>query len=108
MLLRFGLAKVDYEESQVGGGGGGNMYKDRAKIRRDQVGIDTSHIAEKRVEITSTTASTSFASVHEPISEENVGKKMLLKMGWKEGVGIGKKHSGIVEPVCKCFFFCSN
>ena len=33
------------------------------------------------------------------LPEENVGHKMLKKLGWKTGEGLGKKSSGITEPV---------
>lgn len=33
------------------------------------------------------------------IPEENVGHKMLAKMGWKEGDSLGKTNTGILEPV---------
>jgi len=33
------------------------------------------------------------------ITEENVGHKMLAKMGWKEGDSLGKSNAGILEPV---------
>lgn len=32
---------------------------------------------------------------------ENVGFRMLEKMGWKEGEGLGANAQGIVEPVGK-------
>merc|ERR1712038_620565 len=32
---------------------------------------------------------------------ENVGFKMLEKMGWKEGEGLGSEGQGIVQPVNK-------
>ena len=36
---------------------------------------------------------------HSPISDDNRGRRMLKKMGWKEGEGLGKDNAGIAEPV---------
>lgn len=33
-----------------------------------------------------------------PIHEENVGHKMLTKLGWS-GKGLGVKEQGVVEPI---------
>lgn len=35
------------------------------------------------------------------IKEDNIGFKMLQKLGWTEGEGLGSSGSGIVEPVNK-------
>ena len=35
------------------------------------------------------------------ITCENVGFKMLQKMGWKEGEGLGSEGQGIKDPVNK-------
>lgn len=35
------------------------------------------------------------------IKEDNIGFKMLQKLGWTEGEGLGTSGSGIVEPVNK-------
>lgn len=32
-------------------------------------------------------------------NSNNIGAKMLLKMGWKEGEGLGKDRKGITEPI---------
>ena len=37
-----------------------------------------------------------------PISSENIGHKLLKKMGWSEGESLGKENTGIHEPVCTC------
>ena len=33
------------------------------------------------------------------IPTENKGHKLLAKMGWKEGEGLGKANAGIQQPV---------
>lgn len=35
------------------------------------------------------------------LKEDNIGFKMLQKLGWSEGQGLGSNGSGIVEPVNK-------
>ncbi|KAJ3334199.1 hypothetical protein HDU76_006571 [Blyttiomyces sp. JEL0837] len=35
----------------------------------------------------------------EGIGEENIGNKMLQKLGWKEGTGLGARGNGIVAPI---------
>lgn len=35
------------------------------------------------------------------LKEDNVGFKMLKKLGWSEGQGLGASASGIIEPVNK-------
>ncbi|XP_014205195.1 angiogenic factor with G patch and FHA domains 1 [Copidosoma floridanum] len=62
-------------------------YQDRALSRRETVGSynDDSKIQQ--------------SSLYELISKDNMGFKMLLKMGWKEGKSLGKNGVGITEPV---------
>jgi hypothetical protein len=43
-----------------------------------------------------------FVFVCRPISAENKGHRMLAKMGWKEGSGLGKDNAGRAEPVSTC------
>eukprot|EP01134_Creolimax_fragrantissima_P002847 CFRG2847T1 len=42
---------------------------------------------------------TEQSSMDKPIPETNVGYKLLLKMGWKDGNGLGLKGDGRKEPV---------
>ena len=67
-----------------------DQYTDRAFHRRITVGSvpPDSHIPDELP-----------SSVHRPISEGNVGRVMLEKMGWKTGEGLGKSSAGITEPV---------
>lgn len=39
------------------------------------------------------------ASVDKEISESNIGSKMLKKMGWSHGEGLGKDGAGIKAPI---------
>jgi splicing factor 4 len=35
------------------------------------------------------------------IKEDNIGFKMLQKLGWSQGQGLGSNGAGIVEPINK-------
>ena len=65
-------------------------YVDKAKLRRKEVGIDYSHLASDIVEQSSTRIA---------ISQNNIGAKILKKMGYVEGKGLGLYEQGIIEPV---------
>ncbi|XP_019615933.1 PREDICTED: angiogenic factor with G patch and FHA domains 1-like [Branchiostoma belcheri] len=63
-------------------------YQDRAGARRQTVGSDNPYQKDDAP-----------ASVHQAIGTSNKGRKMLEKMGWKEGKGLGKTSQGRQEPV---------
>ncbi|KAM8867269.1 angiogenic factor with G patch and FHA domains 1 [Synchiropus picturatus] len=63
-------------------------YKDRAESRRQTVGSEGVFQQDDAP-----------ASVHVEISEVNKGRKMLEKMGWKKGEGLGKEGSGMRDPI---------
>lgn len=74
------------------------VYRDRAKERRMKYGLsDEQHVSElkekylKSLEMANISTAT---SVNEPISSENVGSRLLQKMGWTEGQGLGKTNQG--------------
>ena len=62
-------------------------YSDRAGDRRRQVGSDNPF--EK----------TESSHLEKSIDSKNKGFKMLQKMGWSEGKGLGKESKGRIEPV---------
>lgn len=66
---------------------------DRAKIRRETVGVDISHITDTGNEVPVA------ASVQTSIKKDNIGFKLLKNMGWQEGKGLGKQEDGVVEHV---------
>lgn len=76
------------------------VYRDRAKERRMKYGDpdepQPSKLKEKYLKSRELVENlpVSTTSVMEPIGTENVGNKLLQKMGWTEGQGLGKSNQG--------------
>lgn len=74
------------------------IYRDRAKERRMKYGDPDapkpSKLKEKYLKARDADIPLPTASVTEPIGAENVGNRLLQKMGWTEGQGLGKQNQG--------------
>ncbi|XP_017785465.1 PREDICTED: RNA-binding protein 5-like isoform X2 [Nicrophorus vespilloides] len=74
------------------------VYRDRAKERRLKYGDpdepQPSKLKEKYLKSREIEIPVAAASVSEPIGAENVGNRLLQKMGWTEGQGLGKSNQG--------------
>ncbi|XP_024915582.1 angiogenic factor with G patch and FHA domains 1 isoform X2 [Cynoglossus semilaevis] len=82
---KYGLQSNEYEENKPLKN---PKYKDRAQSRRQTVGSEGVFQRDDAP-----------ASVHKEISEVNKGRKMLEKMGWKKGEGLGKEGTGMKNPI---------
>ncbi|KAM4640026.1 angiogenic factor with G patch and FHA domains 1 isoform 3-T3 [Amazona ochrocephala] len=82
---KYGLQNTEYEDNKAVKN---PKYKDRAGKRRETIGSEGTFQRDD-----------SPASVHIEISNSNKGHKMLEKMGWKKGEGLGKDGSGIKDPI---------
>ncbi|XP_025108341.1 RNA-binding protein 5-like isoform X3 [Pomacea canaliculata] len=72
-------------------------YRDRAKERREKYGTPAPPEPKKQAQI-------ELPEVYEQptklgIGTENIGNKMLQKMGWAAGQGLGKDNQGRTAPV---------
>ncbi|XP_061583755.1 angiogenic factor with G patch and FHA domains 1 isoform X2 [Cololabis saira] len=85
MKAKYGLQSNEYKEAKALRN---PKYKDRAESRRQTVGSQGTFQRDDAP-----------ASVHEEISEANKGRKMLEKMGWKKGEGLGKEGTGMKDPI---------
>ncbi|XP_033990838.1 angiogenic factor with G patch and FHA domains 1 isoform X2 [Trematomus bernacchii] len=85
MKARYGLQSSEYEEAKALRN---PRYQDRAESRRQTVGSEGVFQRDDAP-----------ASVHQEISEVNKGRKMLEKMGWKKGEGLGKEGTGMKTPI---------
>ncbi len=92
------------------GSSAGLQYRDRAKERRQKFGADEgprpNRLKEKYLravedmESTSTASSTGGgAAGKKNLDSSNIGNKMLQKMGWKDGQGLGKSNQGRTDIV---------
>ena len=96
--------RSQYSEAGGDNKSGGIQYRDRAKERRNKFGDDDKPIPNKfkekymRAMEESTAAKSSLADAPK-VAESNIGNKMLQKMGWKDGQGLGKKNQGRTDII---------
>ncbi|NXM87710.1 AGGF1 factor, partial [Oenanthe oenanthe] len=83
--VKYGLQNTEYEDNKAVNN---PKYKDRAGKRRETVGSEGTFQRDDN-----------SASVHIEISNSNKGHKMLEKMGWKKGEGLGKDGGGMKDPI---------
>ncbi|KAM9138905.1 angiogenic factor with G patch and FHA domains 1 isoform 2-T2 [Pangshura tecta] len=83
--VKYGLQNTDYEDDKAVKN---PNYKDRAGKRRETIGSEGTFQRDDTP-----------ASVHVEISDSNKGRKMLEKMGWKKGEGLGKDGGGMKNPI---------
>ncbi|XP_062942978.1 angiogenic factor with G patch and FHA domains 1 [Cynocephalus volans] len=83
--VKYGLQNTDYEDEKTLKN---PKYKDRAGKRREQIGSEGTFQRDDAP-----------ASVHSEITDSNKGRKMLEKMGWKKGEGLGKDGGGMRTPI---------
>lgn len=82
----------------------GQQYRDRAKERRKKFGAEDvpppNRFKEKFMRVMDQVAAASVQETSkQKLGEDNVGNKMLQKMGWKEGLGLGKQNQGRTEII---------
>lgn len=92
-----------WKKSVLDGQNEEKLYHDRAAERRDAFGISEEELKKIQDEQSRCKGpniiSNELQTDQIPAHLDSVGAKLLKKMGWKEGTGLGKNSSGIIEPI---------
>lgn len=89
----------DYWKKSIADQKESECYLDRAAERRDAFGIKEEEL-KKIKDNTANRPVIKAESMQESItSDDSIGAKLMKKMGWKEGSGLGKDSKGIVEAI---------
>ncbi|XP_055295047.1 RNA-binding protein 5-B-like [Sitodiplosis mosellana] len=102
-LHKENLQKLNLNTQNESSSGNGMAYRDRAKERRLKYGeVDppppnrSRERFEKEMKKQSVHIQKQASSnlAHVPIDQSNLGNRLLQKMGWKDGQGLGKSNQG--------------
>ncbi|XP_033173947.1 RNA-binding protein 5 isoform X1 [Drosophila mauritiana] len=106
-LHKENMAKLKQNSAVEAGTDEGQSYRDRAKERRLKYGESdppppnrSRERFEQEIKTLQSRQKDSFgATPATPISSSNVGSRLMQKMGWSEGQGLGKKNQGRTEII---------
>ncbi|KAK2716914.1 RNA-binding protein 5-like [Artemia franciscana] len=83
----------------IGNSAEAQEYRDRAKERRDKFGIDETPQPNRLKEKYMAAMESGAEGPSAPIANDNIGSKLLQKMGWQAGTGLGKTNQGRVDII---------
>jgi RNA-binding protein 5/10 len=100
------LHKKNVEDLLTAKGGGLSQdgstlqYRDRAKERRAKYGQPEPPQSKRRRPAEVEAEPVPFEQpTRDGIKEDNIGNRLLQKMGWNSGKGLGRSQQGIVDPI---------
>jgi RNA-binding protein 5/10 len=76
------------------------QYRDRAKERREKYGQPEPPLPKRRRAEEVEAEPIPFEQpTRDGIKDDNIGNRLLQKMGWNSGQGLGRSRQGIVDPI---------